>query len=69
MKWIVFLLFSVLVIGCNRDQAGSVGSGAGIHDTKVKQKNPETGKTEEVERMDTGGEDMNITTPIDDRED
>lgn len=69
MKWFILILFSALLMSCNRnDQAGAVGSGAGVQKEDVKQVNPETGETEKVERMDAGGEDMNITTPIHDHD-
>lgn len=68
MKYIIFIILSLSFLGCTReDQAGSVGSGAGIQEEEVNQRDAETGEVEEVERMDAGGEDMNITTPIYDR--
>lgn len=66
MKFICMLLLTMIFVSCNRDnQAGSVGSGAGIQEEEVSRRNPNTGKVEKVERMDAGGgEDLNITTPI-----
>lgn len=68
MKFIILIILSFVIIGCSReDQAGSVGSGAGIQEEEVHQRDAETGEVKEVERMDAGGEDLNITTPIYDR--
>lgn len=61
MKLVFIFLIVFVCAACDRnDQAGATGSGAGVYE---EQKN---GKS----RQDaTGGEDMNITTPIDERED
>lgn len=67
MKWFILIIFSTLLVSCSReDQAGAVGSGAGIQEEQVRQVDQKTGETEEVERMDSGGENLNITTPIED---
>jgi hypothetical protein len=65
-----FLLIVTLLAACTReDHAGTVGSGAGIQEEEVMQRDSESGELEKKERMDAGGEDMNITTPIyDDQE-
>jgi hypothetical protein len=61
MKVFLLLCISLIVFACNnnKDQAGATGSGAGIQ------------KEESVDgRMDaTEDEDLNITTPIDERSD
>lgn len=58
MKTIIFIvaLFS-LIISCDRkDQAGATGSGAGIHE-----------EPRNNNLQNAGTDDMNITTPIDER--
>ena len=61
MKLIFMSLILFVFIACDRnDQAGATGSGAGVYEEQ------EQGE----KRQDaTGGEDMNITTPIDERDD
>lgn len=66
MKFLGIVVLVMMFVSCTReDQAGSVGSGAGIKQEEVERRNPNTGEIEKVDRMDAGGgEDLNITNPI-----
>lgn len=60
MKLVILSLLILSFSACDRnDQAGATGSGAGLYEER------EDGE----KRQDaSGGEDLNITTPIDERE-
>jgi hypothetical protein len=72
MKFILFMTLTLtfLVTACDgsKDRAGATGSGAGIQEEQIRETNPVTGEDYNTKRMDAGGEDMNITTPISDEE-
>jgi hypothetical protein len=60
MKLLIFSIFLLSFTACDRnDQAGATGSGAGLYEER---------QDGEKRQDATGGEDMNITTPIDERE-
>lgn len=59
MRIILFVFILLSVFACDRnDRAGATGSGAGLYEER-----------DSNGRQDaTGGDDMNITTPIEERE-